>query len=101
MTYLDENDRRSNGHETIKLAENLVLLQLVRAIHVHLRDTLNRELGLLELHLIGVGRKFLGIRHDLVGECRGEKKDLDCLREQAISRISISWRQKITVELTS
>lgn len=83
--YLDEDDGRANGHEAIELAENVVLLALIRAVHVHLRNTLDSELGVAKFHLIGIRRIFLGKVHNFVGESRREQKNLSLLRNQTAS----------------
>jgi hypothetical protein len=76
-TYPDKDDGGANRHKTVKLAENFVLLGFFWAIHVHLGDSLNCEFLLLELQLIGIRCKALGIGHDFVRECRREQENLD------------------------
>ncbi len=86
MTDLDKDDGRTDGHETVEFAENLVLLLLIRAVHVHLRDALDREILLAKLHLVGVRRKAASVDHHLIREGGGEEKNLDRLGEKTGER---------------
>lgn len=61
MPYLDEDDGRANIHQTVELAENVVLVGFRRAVHVHLGNTLHSKFLLPQLDLVGVRREGLCI----------------------------------------
>lgn len=84
MSYLDENDRLANGHESVELAEHIVLGVVIRAINEHLRDALDSQLAALKLERVRVRSELDSILVDFVRESGGEEKDLDILREKSI-----------------
>lgn len=77
LTYLNENDRLSNGHETIQPAEDIVFRVIVGAVNEHLRDALDREFRPLEDKAVAAGSKFLRIIMDLGREGGGKEEDLN------------------------
>lgn len=68
VTYLDENDRGANRHQTIELDQNLVLGLVIVTVQVDLFDSFHSQVFVLEGHLIGTRRELLGIFDDIVGE---------------------------------
>jgi hypothetical protein len=88
-THLAEDDALPDSQERIQRHEDIVFVLFILAVHVELPDTLDAELFLLKLNLVGVWRKFRGERSDLVGERGGEEDNLDGMiaRKHAFSRI--------------
>lgn len=70
--YLDKDDGRGNGHQTVELDEGEVLVLVFADVEIHLLDTLDGELGLLEGEDIRIGCEKVGEAQDLVREGGGE-----------------------------
>lgn len=77
MTNLDEDHRLTNGHQTVKLAQNVVLGVVVRAVDKHLGDALDGEFGALQLQAVSIGRELLCVILDLLGESSRKEENLD------------------------
>lgn len=73
LTYLDEDDGGSNGHQPIELDQNLILVLLGVTIQVQLLDSLDRELFMFERKLIGVGGELGCVANDGFREGGGEE----------------------------
>lgn len=87
-TNLDENDGLADGHQAVKLAENIVFDVIIGAVNEHLRDALDSELATLQLEAVSVRRKLAGIFHDILGECSGKEEDLNVLGQHATHLVS-------------
>lgn len=83
FTYLDKDDRGADGHETIQLAENIVFLLRIGAVHVHLGDALDRKVLLAELHLVRARCKLLRVLQHVGRECRREQQGLNPFGKRA------------------
>lgn len=81
--HLDKNDGLANGHQAVKLAENIVFDVVIGTVNEHLRDALDSELATLQLEAVSVGRKLASILHDILREGGRKEEDLDVLRQHA------------------
>jgi len=79
-TNLHENDRGGDGHETIELHQHPVFVVLAVAVQEDLLDALDRELFVLERHLMRVRRELGRILDNLWWKGGGEEDDLDVSR---------------------
>lgn len=68
VTALDENDGRSDSHQTVELEQRGILLLVVVTVKIHLLDALHSELLHFESDLVGVGRKDVGEVQNLLWE---------------------------------
>lgn len=87
-TYADEDDGRSNGHQTVKLHESIVLVAVLGDIEVHLLDALDGEFCSLKSDFVGVWGEETGKLEDLWREGGGEENGLDIAREEAFVGVS-------------
>lgn len=83
-TYLDENDRGTDCHQAIELAENVVFVLLAGAIHVHLGNALDGLIARRKRHLNRFRRELIGVAHDLVWESSREQQHLSSAGEEAV-----------------
>lgn len=95
-THLDENDGLTDGHQAVKLAENIVFDVIIGAVNEHLRDALDSELATLQLEAVSVRRKLAGIFHDILGECGGKEEDLDLLGQHATHLVSARITSRVS-----
>lgn len=84
FSYLDEDDRRADSHQAVKLDEDVIFVRFTRAVHVHLRDTSDCELLLLEAHGVRIGRISLGKFDDAIRESGREEQNLNLLGHHAV-----------------
>lgn len=83
-TNPDENDRRADSEQAVKLDEVGVLLLIITAVHVQLLDTLDGQLLLVKGDFIGVRGKLGGISVNVEGERGGKQNNLDIPREHSL-----------------
>ena len=77
QTYLDKDNRLSDGHETIKFAKHVVFSVVIGTVNKHLRNALDGQFASLEFQGVGIRSELRGVVVNLVREGRGEEKDLD------------------------
>lgn len=87
--YLDEDNGRANGHQTVQLDEHVIFGFLRVAVEVQLFDAFDGEFFVLESDLVGVRGELRGEAHDAFGEGGREQDDLSRLGESAVNRSSV------------
>lgn len=87
-THLDENDGLADGHQAVKLAENIVFDVIIGAVNEHLGDALDSELATLQLEAVSVRCKLASIFHDILRECGRKEENLDVLGQHATHLVS-------------
>ena len=65
VSYLDEDDRRCDGHQSVEFRQCGILLLIVLTVKVHLLDALDGELLDLKSDLVGTGSELLSECEDL------------------------------------
>lgn len=92
VSYLDENNRLSNGHQTVQLAKNIIPLIFRRAVYEHLGDALDSEFFRLQNQTVRIRCELWNI---LLYSCRersGEEKHLD-------AREGVGWQKPKIIQL--
>ena len=73
ITDLTEDDTLPNRQQAVKRNEDLIFVLFVLAVHVELTNIVYRNLVLLQLNLVCVGREFVCEIAHIVRERGGEK----------------------------
>ena len=84
-TYPDEDDRRSNGEQSVELNKVLVLFFLAGAVHVELLNALNGQFLVLECDFVGVGSELARITVNVRREGGREQNNLDITGNHAFA----------------
>lgn len=92
--YLNEDDGRPDGHQTVEFHQNIVLGLITIAVEVDLFDALHGQVLVLKGHLIGVRCKCLRVGDHVVREGGREQDDLNVLGKHP-GNLSVETRPEI------